>query len=242
MLAGQGFKVVICARSVDKLHALRDQIEQAGGVAVVEALDAADGDAVLAMAGRVRTAHGVPELIVNSAGAGQWKFIEDTTPAEARQMMGAPYFAAFHTSQAFMADMLAARKGTIIHINSPVSCLTIAGATGYVCTRWALRGLHEALHQDLVGTGVRSCHVVFGEVTSDYFNANPGSHERLPLAAKILPVSSPERCAEVIGRVVRRPRRELVYPLPLRFFYWCQRLAPGTVRWLTRRGSPRRGE
>jgi short-subunit dehydrogenase len=50
--------------------------------------------------------HGVPNVIVNSAGAGQWKRIEHTSPAEAVTMMGAPCLAAFDTTHAFMQEML----------------------------------------------------------------------------------------------------------------------------------------
>ena len=239
LMAREGWTVVIVARSADKLEALKSQIEHDGGAAVVEVLDAADGEAVIAMSCRIRNSLGTPRVIVNSAGAGEWKFIEDTPPAEAQRMMGAPYFAAYNTTQAFMKDMLAAREGTIIHINSPVSRLAWPGATGYAAARWALRGLHDALYQDLVGTGVHSCHVVFGEVSSNYFQANPGSHDGLPSLARMLPVSTPDRCAEIIWKVVRRPRRELVYPFLLRTFYWLERPFPGLVRWAVRIGSRR---
>lgn len=239
LMAREGWTVVVVARSADKLEALRQQIAQAGGQAVVEAVDAGDGEAVLAMAERVRASVGAPRVIVNSAGAGQWKFIEDTAPAEAQRMMAAPYFAAFNVTHAFMADMLAARAGTIIHVNSPVSRLAWPGCTGYAATRWALRGLHDALYQDLVGTGVNSCHVVFGEVSSNYFEANPGSHDGLPSMAKMLPVSTPERCAEIIWKVVRRPRREVIHPFLLKLCYWLERPFPGVVRWAVRVGARR---
>jgi NAD(P)-dependent dehydrogenase (short-subunit alcohol dehydrogenase family) len=65
----------------------------------VEAVDAANGDAVLAMADRLRADFGVPDVIINNAGAGVWKYIEDTKPAEAITMMNAPYFAAFNAPE-----------------------------------------------------------------------------------------------------------------------------------------------
>src|SRR5688572_19850246 len=86
-LAADGWRVVLVARGREALDVTHQQITGAGGDAVVEALDAADGDAVVAMARRVLDEHGVPEAIVNSAGAGEWRFIEDTPPALARQMM-----------------------------------------------------------------------------------------------------------------------------------------------------------
>ena len=89
-LARDGWRVVVCARRVEPLNTLAEQVASAGGEAVVEPLDAADGDAVLAMAERVLEAHGAPDAIIHSAGAGRWLWIEDTSPDEVREMIGAP--------------------------------------------------------------------------------------------------------------------------------------------------------
>jgi short-subunit dehydrogenase len=102
-----------------------------------------------------------------------------------------------------------------------------------------LRGLHEALCQDLRGTGVRSSLVYFGEVSSEYFEANPGSHEHIPKLAAPIPLSTPERCADVLLRVVRRPRRVVFYPFALRLMAWFAAIAPTPTRWLAARTGRR---
>lgn len=231
-LARRGFRVVLCARSRDKLEQLAKEIADGGGEARVEAVDAADGDAVAAMATRVTTEWGHPHVVINSAGAGRWLFVEETTPAEAQAMIGAPYLAALHATHAFMPAMLAARRGVVIHVQSPAGYMPWRGATAYVAARFALRGLHEALCQDLAGTGVASCEVVFGEVTSSYFEVNGGSYERLPRIARMVPAMSPEQCAKVVATVVARPRRRVVAPAMLTLFMWMNAVAPWAVRGL----------
>ena len=139
-----------------------------------------------------------PSLVVNSAGAGVWRFLEETTPDGIVEMIGAPYLAAANVCRAFMADMLAAGRGGLIHVGSPASLMPWPGATAYTASRWALRGLHEALCMDLVGTGVTSSLIYFGEVSSEYFEANPDSHEYIPAIGGWIPVTTPERCAEVV--------------------------------------------
>jgi short-subunit dehydrogenase len=230
---------VLVARRAERLEELAASIAEAGGEARAEALDAADGPAVMAMAERVRADWGAPSLVVNSAGAGTWRFIEETSVEEIVEMMGAPYLAAANTCRAFMADMLAAKRGLLIHVGSPASVVPWPGATAYTGSRWALRGLHEALCQDLRGTGVRSSLVYFGEVSSEYFEANPDSHEYMPKLATPIPVSTPERCAEVLLGVVRRPRRVVFYPFVLRLMAWCAAIAPAPTRWLAARTGRR---
>lgn len=201
-----------------------------GIAAFVEPCDASDGDAVLAMAERVRREHGVPDVIVNCAGAGQWKRMEHTTPAEAVSMMRAPYFAAFNTTHAFMQDMLDRNSGVIIHISSPVALFTWPSSVGYAAARWAMRGMHQALCDDLYWTGVRSCHLVLGKVSSEYFDHNPGAEERIPKIARTVRTLTPEDSAKIIARVIRRPRRESVYPFMMRLYYWSYLVFP----WMTR--------
>ncbi len=238
-LAGDGWQVVLVARRAERLDGLAAAITNAGGVAKTEALDAADGAAVQAMADRVLTAWGVPSLVVNSAGAGVWRFLEETSAEEIVRTMDAPYLAAANTCRAFMAAMLAARTGLFVHVGSPASVLPWPGATAYTASRWALRGLHEALCQDLRGTGLRSSLVYFGEVSSEYFAANPDSHQHIPKLAAPIPVSTPERCAAVILGVVRRPRRVVYHPFALRLIAWLAAITPAPSRWLVARTGRR---
>jgi short-subunit dehydrogenase len=238
-LARDGWRTVLVARNRARLEEVATAIEAAGGHPVIEPGDASDGERVLAMAERVRRRHGAPRLIVYSAGAGRWLFIEETSPEDVRRMMEAPFLAAFNVCHAFMADMLAARAGTIIQVGSPASIIPWPGATGYTAARWALRGLHESLVQDLRGTGVSSCHVVFGEVSSPYFDHNPGARESMPRLGRLIPVLTTERCAEIIARTARRPRRQVVAPFMLRLMSWSAAVAPGPTRWLIARTGRR---
>jgi short-subunit dehydrogenase len=236
-LAARGFRVVLVARNPDRLSAIAASI---GPAATVEPCDAADGSACLAMADRVRERQGVPDVIINSAGLGQWKRIEDTTPAEAAEMISAPYLAAFNVTHAFMRDMLQRGSGTLIHVNSPACFIALPAALGYTASRCALRGLHESLCQDLYGTGVRSCHVVFGKVASEYFEHNPGVEAHMPSIVKTVRTLSAEECGTILADVAERPRRQCIYPFMLRFYHWTYLVAPWLSRWLTRVTGARR--
>jgi NADP-dependent 3-hydroxy acid dehydrogenase YdfG len=240
LLCMEGWTVVLVARRADRLTALARELDAVGGRAVVEPLDAADGDAVDVMAARVLADVGVPDAIVNSAGAGVWRWMEDTSHTELAGLLGAPFLAAWNVSRAFMPAMLRRRQGVIVHVGSPASVAPWPGATGYTTSRWALRGLHEALRQDLHGTGVRSCHVLFGEVSSEYFEANPDTHEHIPRVGRLIPVTTPERAARVVLRTIARPRPQVFFPPMLAVTQVANVLMPRVVALLARRTGRQR--
>ncbi len=230
-----GYHVILLARSESKLNKIVAELVDLGFQASYEALDGADHMAIKEMAKRVLSRYGLPEVFVHAAGAGTWQFIEEAELGAAGQLMAAPYYSAFNLTQVFMAACLARRSGHHIFVGSPASIAPWPGATGYVAARFALRGLNEALNQDLAGTGVHASHIVFGKVSSAYFLHNPGSEEVIPAANRFAPTLTPEKCALLILKLVNRPKREVIYP-------WVIRLSfsfPWLIRWLGRKTGRR---
>ncbi len=233
-LGARGWTVVLVARRQAPLDALAIRIAAVGADPVVAALDAADPDTVAAMADGIRAEHGVPDVIVNAAGVGGWRWPEDTTPAEMENSLDAPFRAAFHVTQAFLGDMIARGSGRIVHVGSPAAIQPWPGATAYTISRWALRGYHEALRQDLAGTGVTTSHVAFTEVTTPYFDTNPGARERRPWLGRLARTLTPAETAEVILRTIDRPRPQVLHPAMLRVLVVVHRMAPGVATWFVR--------
>ena len=241
LLGERGWSVALVARRADRLADVARDVQAAGGRALVVAIDASDGDAVDAMALRVVDDLGPPDAVVNSAGAGVWRWMEDTSHEELSRLLGAPFLAAWNTTHAFLPGMLERRSGVIVHVGSPASVAPWPGATGYTASRWALRGLHEALRQDLAGTGVTSCHVLFGEVDSEYFDANPATREHIPRVGRLIGIITPERAARTIMRTIARPRAQVFDPPMLAAMQAANRLSPRLVALLARRTGRQRG-
>ena len=231
-LAHSGYRVILVARRQTELAQIASQI---GHGAIAETCDAASSAQVLALGERVCRLYGTPDVIVHCAGAGQWKRIEDTTPDEALFMTQAPYLAAFNVTHLFMRNMLERGSGVIIHVNSPASVCPWRSSVGYASSRWALRGLHEALCQDLAGTGVRSCHIVFGRTDGSYFEHNGVSAASVPMVAATIRTLATDECGRIIAHHSEHPKRDAMYPFTLRMYAWIYRLAPNLVRWILRR-------
>jgi uncharacterized protein len=228
-MAKAGGRVVLLARSSDLLDRVAGEI---GGDARPFAVDLADADAVAEVVARITAEFGTPDIIVNNAGAGKWLFVDETKPAEAVQMMAVPYFAAFNVTHAFLPAMLKRNSGHLVFVSSVASRFVWPGATAYIAARWAVRGFSDALRADLDGTGIVITLYESGVVTSDYWKHNPGSRERVPKIAKMVPDVTPEQVADALVNAVERNRRHVVIPFMMRMTCWNHALFPWAVQWL----------
>lgn len=105
-MAKAGGRVALLARRKEALDQVAAEITSAGGQAWTYSVDLADADAVAAVAKQITEELGTPDIIINNAGAGRWLFVDETSPAEAVQMMAVPYFAAFNVTHAFLPAIL----------------------------------------------------------------------------------------------------------------------------------------
>ena len=70
---------------------------------------------------RIKAEHGVPDILINNAGAGRWLPLVETSLEEARQMIELPYLAAFYVTRMFLPEMIVRRRGQIACVTSPAS-------------------------------------------------------------------------------------------------------------------------
>lgn len=232
-LAASGAReVLLLARNEDGLRQVADEIVSRGGKARIYPVDLSQDDEVAAIARRIIDEAGVPDIVVNNAGSGRWKFLEDTTAEEARQMMDVPYFAAFNITRAFLPGMLARNSGHIVNISSVASRFVWPGATAYTAARWAVRGFTEALKADLYGTGIGVTLYESGYIDSPYWAHNPGSQQRIPKISDYIPALTPQQVGKAIVTGIRRNRGLVVIPFMMKVIYLQHFFFPWIVQWL----------
>ena len=239
-MARAGGRVVLLARRQEALDRVASEIRSAGAHAWTYAVDLTDADMVATVARRITEDLATPDIVVNNAGAGRWLFVDETTPAEAVQMMAVPYFAAFNVTRAFLAEMLTRNSGHFVFVSSVGSRFVWPGATAYLAARWAVRGFSEALRADLHGTGIRVTLYESGTVTTPYWERNPASRERVPRLGKLVRDVTAEEAAEAIVEGVERNKRLVVIPFMMKLTYWQHAVFPGLVQWLMTRTGYRR--
>lgn len=235
-LTKQGDVVVALARRQERLDSLAADTD-----CRAFAIDLSDGEATAAVCARIVAEVGVPDVIINNAGAGQFLSIEETSNAEAHAQMELPYFAAFHVTRGFIEPMLQRGSGTIFQINTPVAVVPWPGAVGYASARYAIRGFTESLRQDLWGTGIKVGSLYPPRVHSEYFAANPGADRRIPKAEVLVGTMTTEQVANAVADCLeKRPGKDSYRPWRWALLAPFAKTFPGVVAWLYRLTGHRR--
>jgi uncharacterized protein len=235
-----GANVLLLARNAERLAAVADAINRAGGAATAYAINLANADAIEETSAKIAREVGTPDILVNNAGAGRWLPLTKTAAAEALSMIEVPYLAAFNLTRAFLPLMLSRRCGAIACVTSPASYLAWPNAAAYIAARRALAGFTEALRTEVRGKGVTVTLIVLGMVESPYWEHNSGSRENAPVAnSRLAPTMSTEDAAEAIFDGVKRRQRTVVKPAMLRAVFLLNAVAPGLVTRRLRRSIRR---
>jgi short-subunit dehydrogenase len=239
--AARGARVVLIARSASALHEVCAGITNSGGQAHAYALDLRDADATASVCAEVLRTHGAPDVLVNNAGVGAWRTVEDTTPEQLEAVMQVPVMAAFRVVQAFLPAMKARTSGRIVTMTSFAAFIAFPGAAAYLVSRHAMRALHLVLREETWGSGVKCSLAFFSKVDSEYWQHNPESEQRLPRSHRLIRTLTPVDAARAICRGLERGREYIYAPASLWWFriavHWLPGVMQVVLRATTRRGT-----
>jgi 3-oxoacyl-[acyl-carrier protein] reductase len=180
VLADNGASVALVARRVERLKALKDEIENKGGQAVVIEADVTDRPAMTRAYDAAEKAFGTVTILVNNAGIAHGGRATDMTAEEWRKVLGTNLDAVFFWAQEAARRMLAVKKqGAIINIASVLGLAVAKGAVAYAAAKAGVVQLTKALAVELAFKGVRVNAIAPGwfvtEMNDDYLNSEAGA-------------------------------------------------------------------
>ena len=229
-LARQGADIALVARRADRLAALASEIEGLGRRALVVAADVTvDGDVERAVTA-TRTSLGRLDVVVANAGFGVVGPVERLTLDDYRRQFETNVFGVLRTAQAALAPLRASR-GRLVIMGSVAGHIAAPGSSPYSMSKFAVRGLAQALGHELAAAGVSVTLVSPGFVESEIRRVdNTGVFQ--PAAREPLPgwlVMPAERAARSIVRAIAHRRREVVITGHGKLAVLAQRHAPWLV-------------
>lgn len=210
-LAGAGAQVVITSRSGERAEEAASELsDESGGMVVGHGCDARSFDACQALAEAIGERFGRLDIVVNNAGLGVFKPIQEMEVEEWRTQVETNLHGVFFTTKACLPLLLEAGRGGegdawLINVGSLAGRNTFGGGAGYNASKFGLVGMTEAMMLDLRHEGIRTSILMPGSVNTGF-----GGHgeREWPL--------QPEDIARAVLQLIAYPTNALVSRMEMR--------------------------
>lgn len=177
-LAANGAKVVVAARRLERLEALKAEIEAAGGQAAAVTLDVTDQAAVPAAFDAAEEAFGPVDIVINNAGMAVEATVVEMTSEQWRKVLDTDLDGVFHVGQEAARRMSANGGGSIVNIASAIAFTVSKTLSAYAVAKAGVVKLTEAMALELAGANVRVNAICPGyietEINRDFFATERG--------------------------------------------------------------------
>ena len=203
----RGDTVVLLARGEKGLAGAAQDVERAGGTAVVMPVDVADHEQVFAAAGRIEEEVGPIDVWVNVAFTSVFAPFDQIEPAEFRRVTEVSYLGYVYATMAALRYMKPRNRGTIVQVGSALAYRGIPLQSAYCGAKHAIQGFHEALRCELLHehSNVHVTMVQMPAVNTPQFS---WVLSRLPRHAQpVPPIYEPELAARAVVYAAAHPKR-----------------------------------
>ena len=161
-----GYRVVLAARSTDKIEALAEELD---GLAVT--CDVTEWEDQQRLVETALEAYGRIDVAFANAGFGGPRGFQKGDPEQWKAMVLTNVYGAALTIRATM-EPLKETKGHLLLTGSVAGRRALPGSL-YSATKWAVTAMGEAARQELNGTGVRVTLIEPGIVDTPFFETRP---------------------------------------------------------------------
>lgn len=209
-LAVMGCRLILAARSEDKLEAIADELRMKYNSEVaVYALDVRDRAAIGTVAADVLAKYGAPDILINDAGLARGlEPYGETDEADIEQMIDTNIKGLFFVTHAFLPAMLARNTGHIVNLGSTAGLYAYAGAAVYCASKAAVKTFSDGVRIDVIDSDIKVTTIQPGIVETPFSEVRfHGDKERAAAVYAGVEALKPEDIAEVIRFVLTQPRR-----------------------------------
>jgi NADP-dependent 3-hydroxy acid dehydrogenase YdfG len=148
-LARQGANIIVTARREDRLRSLVDEIELLGARAALHSGNAAHDETARQTIALAIAEFGRLDILINNAGAGNYKNLVDTSVEEYDDLMDTNMKSGFLFSRHAAPLMIEQRSGTILFISSIAGLQGTTGESVYCAAKFAQVGFAQSLDAEL---------------------------------------------------------------------------------------------
>ena len=225
--AARGARVVLGARSIQKLQLIAGEIRDRGGEAVYCAVDVTKPEECRELIDTAVREFGGVDVLVCNAGLSMRALFDDVDLDVLHRLMDVNFWGTV-TCCKYALPYLQASKGSVVGVSSVAGLHGLPGRTGYSASKYAMTGfletlrienLKKGLHVMIACPGFTASNVRFAALTADgsQQGETPRNEAKMMTAAEV---------ARIIARDVLRRKRLCLMEAEGRATHFVKKFAP----------------
>ena len=227
LYAEMGAKVVLGARSEEKLKALAEEIRAQGGEAAYCATDVTKADDCRRLIETAVEAFGGIDVLICNAGISMRAIFDDVELDVLHRLMDVNFWGTVYCAK-YALPYLQASRGSLVGISSVAGLHGLPGRTGYSASKYAMTGFLETvrienikkgLHVMVACPGFTASNVRFAALTADgsQQGATPREEGKMMTA---------EQVAKIVAKGIAKRKRLCLMEIEGRATHFVKKFAP----------------
>lgn len=168
LLQQSGAEVFVTGRSAEKLTELVSEMGLRPSHFLVA--DVSNNADMEAFGAKVLAEMGTPDILINLAGIGIIKSMDNLTAEEFSRSLNTNLLGAFLFVKTFLPSMKEAKKGLIVNVPGVLGKVPMAGAAAYSASKYGIVGMMQSIREELKRTEIRITNLFLGGVDSPFWD------------------------------------------------------------------------
>lgn len=225
--AAKGAKVVMAARSLDKLQALEKELKNEGQEVLVVKTDVSNENDCRNLIEQTIQHFGSIDILINNAGISMRALFRDLDLSVIRRLMEVNFWGTVYCTK-YALPYLLKNKGSVVGVSSIAGFKGLPARTGYSASKFAMYGfldtlrvehLHDGLHVMVIAPGFTTSNIRMTALTADGAaqGETPRNEEKMMTAEKV---------AQHILRGIKRRKNNIVLTFQGKMVIFMKNLFP----------------
>lgn len=239
-LAEQGSDLALADIDEQGLERTAEQVRARSGSSTTVSLhrvDVADRSQMEALPEAVQQTHGRADIVVNNAGVSVSATFEEHTIEDLEWIIGINLWGVIYGCKFFLPLLRGSDDAYIVNLSSMFGLIGVPRQASYCTTKFAVRGLSEALAMEMKGSNIGVLSVHPGGIATNIARSSRWRGEGGPDRDRVVRffderAMPPERAAALILKAMRRRQSRLVITPEARLADVLVRALPSAPRHL----------
>jgi len=207
--AREGAKIVLAARSTDKIAELAREINRKYNVETLAVTtDVAKEEDAREMIEKALDRFGHIDILINNAGIATYGYFHNNNMEDLKKIMDVNFWGAVYCTHAVIPAMISRGRGKIVNISSFVGKRAVPVMAGYSASKYAMGGFSESLRVEVKKYGI-DVTVIYPTSTRTEIVNNALDKEKIKFGANI-GMTSDRVARETVNAILDNKRDHVI--------------------------------